>query len=144
MISIPKVAGVLSCAVVLCLSLSNAAQAADDTLGADTMKSEDALGADRMKSDPCADRVDIIGQSEPMNCDRGAREGTDTIKGEVLRISGDNYVVQRFTGQEVRLHTDANTQIAEGLRQGDRIEARVDDVRDMNDNKRVLSIRQIE
>lgn len=133
MVSIPKVVGVLSCSVVLCLSLSNATQAADDALGADTMK-----------SDPCADRVEIIGQSEPMNCDRDAREGTDTIKGEVLRIQGDNYVVQRFTGQEVRLHTDANTQIAEGLRQGDRIEARVNDVRDMNDNKRVLSIRQIE
>ena len=133
MVSIPKVAGVLSCAVVLCLSLSNAAQAADDALAADTMK-----------SDPCADRVKIIGESEPINCDRDAREGTDTIKGEVLRIQGDNYVVQRFTGQEVRLHTDANTQIAEGLRQGDRIEARVNDVRDMNDNKRVLSIRQIE
>jgi hypothetical protein len=130
MISIPKVVGVLSCGVVLCLTLSNTAQAADDALGADTMK-----------SDPCADRVNIIGQSEPMNCDRDA---TDTIKGEVLRIQGDNYVVQRFTGQEVRLHTDANTEIAEGLRQGDRIEARVNDVRDMNDNKRVLSIRQIE
>ena len=130
MVSVPKVVGVLSCSVVLCLSLSNATQAADD-----------ALVTERMKSDP-ADRT--TAQRELSNCDRAAQGDTDTIKGELLRIQGDNYVVQRFNGQEVRLHTDANTQKTVGIRRGDRIEAEVSDVRDVNDDKCVRSIRRIE
>ena len=78
-----------------------------------------------------------------MNCNRST-EGGETIKGELLRISGDNYVVQRFDGREVRLHTDANTEMIKELHQGDRIEANVADERDSNDQKRVRSIRQIE
>jgi hypothetical protein len=131
MVSIPKVVGVLSCGVVLCLSLSNITQAAQ--------AADEAPVTDNMKSDPCA-----AGQPELSGCDTDAQENVDTIKGEVLRIQGDHFVVQRFTGQEVRLHTDANTQTAEGIRRGDYIEAEVSDVRDMNDQKRVRSIRRIE
>lgn len=130
MVSIPKIVGVMSCGVVLCLSLANVTQAADE-----------AQVADRMKSDPCAGKT--TGQPDPLNCERTIGEGAESIKGELLRISGDNYVVQRFTGQEVRLHTDAHTQIPEDLRQGNRIEAQVDEVRDMNDQRRVLSIHRI-
>jgi len=39
MVSIPKIIGIISCSAVLCLSLSNATQAAES-----------------MKLDPCADR----------------------------------------------------------------------------------------
>ena len=117
-VSIPKVVGVLSCGALLCLSLSNTAQAAQPA--------DEAPVADNMKSDT------------------EAQENIDTIKGEVLRIQGDNFVIQRFNGQEVRLHTDANTQRTEGIRQGDYIEAQVSDMRDMNDEKRVRSIRHIE
>lgn len=130
MVSLPKIVGVLSCSVVLCASLANAAQAADD-----------ALVADRMTSDPCAERTP--GQPDQFNCNRQVREGAESIKGELLRISGDNYVVQQFTGQEVRLHTDAQTQLSADLRQGDRIEAQIDEARDRNDQKRVLSIRRL-
>src|SRR5688572_12267776 len=149
MVSIPKVVGVLSCGVLLCLSLSNttqAAQPAGEAPVADNMKSaqpaNEAPVADNMKSDPCADRR--TGQPELGGCDTNAEENIDTIKGEVLRINGDNFVIQRFNGQEVRLHTDANTQRTEGIRRGDYIEAQVSDVRDMNDEKHVRSIRHIE
>lgn len=140
MVSIPKILGMMACAV-MSLSLANAVHAGDNA----------NIPSANMKSDPCSEKPtgqpnqeNKIGQPQgtTMNCNRSV-EGGETIKGELLRISGDNYVVQRFDGREVRLHTDANTQMARGLRQGDHIEAQVDDVRDGDDQKRVRSILQL-
>ncbi len=143
MVSIPKIVGMgmMACGV-LCLSLANATHAGDTA----------NIPSANMKSDPCSEKPtgqdnqeNKIGQPQgsTMNCNRST-EGGETVKGELLRISGDNYVVQRFDGREVRLHTDANTEMTKGLHQGDRIEAQVDDVRDRDDHKRVLSIHQVE
>jgi len=90
--SIPKIIGVISCSFVLCLSLSNAAQAIE-----------------RMKPDPCAERKG--GLSNLVKCDDETRQSVDTVTGEVLRIDSDDFLVQRFNGKEVRLHLDANTQM---------------------------------
>ena len=49
------------------------------------------------------------------------------IKGEVLRVDGENYFVKAEDGKEVRLHTDDTTQKTGDINQGDRIEAQVDD-----------------
>ena len=49
------------------------------------------------------------------------------IKGEVLRIDGENYFVKAEGGQEVQLHTDDTTHKTGDINQGDRIEAQVDD-----------------
>ena len=57
------------------------------------------------------------------------------ITGEVLRVEGENYFVKGQDGKEVRLHTDATTQKTGNIRQGDRIEA------DVNDQNHALSIR---
>ena len=57
------------------------------------------------------------------------------IKGEVLRIEGDQYFVKGETGKEVRLHTDDTTQKTGDIHHGDRIEAQ------MNDQNHALSIR---
>jgi hyperosmotically inducible protein len=59
----------------------------------------------------------------------------EAIKGEVLRIEGDNYFVKGESGKEVRLHTDDTTQKTGDINQGDRIEAQ------MNDRNHALSIR---
>ena len=60
----------------------------------------------------------------------------NTIKGEVLRVEGDdNYFVKGQDGKEVRLHTDKTTQMLGEIKKGDRIEAKV------NDQNHLLSIR---
>jgi hypothetical protein len=76
MCSLPKIISISSCSIVLCLSLANSAQ------------------AERMKADPCADRK--TGLHETVNCDKDARQGIDTIKGEVLIVEGGKYLIQRL------------------------------------------------
>lgn len=119
MVSIHKIIGVVSCSAVLCLSLSNAAQA-------------------RMNPGPCADG--ISGQPNLLKCDEETLKGIETIKGEVLRVDGENYLVQRFNGREVRLHIDQATKMSGLISRGDRIEAKVGEVDHL---KHVLSLRQI-
>ena len=122
MIPISKLVGVISSSIVLCLSLSTATQAGD-----------------RMKPDPCADRKG--GQPADLTkCDADAREGIDTVKGEVLHVDGNSYLIQRSDGKEVRLLTDTNTQTSGMISQGDRIEAKVQEVE--NQKHVVRSIRQ--
>jgi hypothetical protein len=120
MVSNPKIFGVITCGFLLSLSLSNV-----------------ALATERMKPDPCADRK--TGMHEPLNCDKDAREGIETIKGEVLRVDGDNFLIQRSDGREVRLHIDADTQMTGNIDRGDRIEAKV---REVDYQQHVLSIRE--
>ena len=57
------------------------------------------------------------------------------IKGEVLRVEGNNYFIKGQDGKEVRLHTDQTTHKIGSFKQGDRIEAKV------NDENHALSIR---
>jgi ribosomal protein S1 len=56
-------------------------------------------------------------------------KGGKTIKGELLRIEGDNYFVKGEDGKEVRLHYDETTVKARNMNiePGDRIEAKVND-----------------
>ena len=122
MVSIPKIIGVMSCSVVLCLSLSNVTQAAD-----------------KMEIDPCADRKG--GEPNLLKCDEQTRQGIHTFKGEVLRVDGDSYLIQRYDGKEVRYRVDSGTEMSGLIGRGDRIEAKV---REVNDETRVLSLRQLE
>jgi len=121
MVSIPTIIGIISCSVVLCLSLSNATQAAES-----------------MKLDPCADRKN--GHPNLVKCNKEPRHGIETIKGEVLRFERNTVLVQQFDGKEVRLHIDQDTRMTEFIGQGDRVEANVHEV---NDQEHVLTIRSI-
>ena len=122
MVSIPKIIGIISCGAVLCLSLSNAAQATE-----------------RMGHNPCADRKG--GLPNLVKCDEEMRQGIETVKGEVLRVDGDNYFVERFDGKEVLLHIDQTTKMNSRIAQGDRIEAKVGEA---NDQLHVLSLNRLE
>jgi len=109
MATIPKVVGLLSCGVLLCLGLSNAAQARIAASVTDQMNAGQSDRGDKMR--------------DPM---KGARsKGGWMIRGKLLRIEGNNYVVKGGNGKEVRLHTDRTTQMMEKIQLGDRVQAKV-------------------
>ena len=101
MVSAARFVGVLAGGCLLGLGVSNCqfnAGPARDT----------SWPADAMKIDP-SDRSPI----------------TESIKGEVLRVEGTNYVVKREGGEEVSLHTDSTTQKIGEISEGYNIEAEV-------------------
>ena len=121
MVSFSKIIIVVACSVVLGLSVFGATQATGS-----------------MGHDPCADRKG--GEPNLVACSEELRKGIETIKGEVLRVEGANYVVERFDGKEVQLHIDKDTKLSGKVSQGDRIEAKVGDV---NNQIHVLALRQL-
>ena len=123
MVSIPKLVGVMSCGFVLCLSLSNATQAAD-----------------RMTPDPCADRKG--GQPGLVMCNEEILQGIDTIKGELLRVENESYFIKKTDGKEAVLHVDRTTQMDGNIRQGDNIEAKIK-MNTVDDQKHTVSMRLI-
>ena len=62
-------------------------------------------------------------QSEQASANTG---GSKTIKGNVVRVEYDDFVVKEKNGKEVRVRTDRTTQVIGQLKQGDRIEAEID------------------
>ena len=119
MVSIPKIIGVLSCGFLLCLGLSNTAQAGNAASAADEMKAD---RSDRRQGDQEVREKQL---NDPM---KGAQsKGGRTIRGEVLRVEGDNYFIKGADGKEVSLHTNKNTQILRPIQRGDQIEAKVTD-----------------
>jgi len=129
MVAIPKVVGVLSCGFLLCLGLSNAAQAGNAPGASDVMKTDSVTDRQGFQSDDDKQRnVD-----DKMGSNRA--DGAKTIKGELFRVEDGNYFVKVKDGKEVRLHTDKTTQMMGEIKKGDRIEAKV------NDQNHALSIR---
>ena len=117
MVSIPKVVGVLSCGFLLCLGLSHAAQADNQASAQDEMKADQS--DHRLGGQEPGERQ----LKDPM---KGAQsKGDKTVRGEMMRVEGDNYFVKGGDGKEVRLHTDKTTQILRTIQQGDQIQARV-------------------
>jgi hypothetical protein len=109
MVSTSKFIGVLAGGCLLCLALTNC----------QSNSARDAASAtDEMKMDQ-SDR----------------RAGTKSVKGEILRIEGHNYVVREQDGKEVSLHADSTTQTTGDINQGYSIEAQV------NDQNHALTIR---
>ena len=105
MISIPKVISVMSCGVLLCLGLSNAAQADNAASVQDEMKADQS---DRREGGQA------IGEKQSIDELKGAQSKSGkTIKGEVLRVEGDTYFVKGQDGKEVRLRTDNTTRSPE-------------------------------
>ena len=131
MVSIPKVVGVLSCGFLLCLGLSNAAQAGNVPGASDVMKTDSVTDRQGFQSDD--DKQKNV--DDKMGSNRA--DGAKTIKGELSRVKNGNYFVKVKDGKEVRLHTDKTTQMTGEIKKGDRIEAKV------NDQNHALSIRPL-
>jgi hypothetical protein len=127
MISIPKIVGVLSCGFLLCIGLSNEAQADNAASAQDEMKADQS---DRRQGGQEAGEQQM---SDDMT--GGQSKDGKMIKGEVLRVEGDNYFVKGQDGKEVRMHIDKTTETIGSFKQGDRIEAKV------SDQNHALSIR---
>jgi hypothetical protein len=128
MICIPKVVGLTSCCFLLCLGLSNAAQAANADSAEDALKAEQS---DRRQGGQEAGEKQITNEMK----DGLSQQGGRTIEGEVLRVEGDNCFVKGQDGKEVRVHFDETTENPGNIKAGDRIEAKV------NDQNHALSMR---
>ncbi len=127
MVSIHKVVGLMSCGFVLCLGLSNAAQAGNAPSPSDVMKTDRVDDRQGFQSDD--------DKQKNVKAEGRSAEGGKTIKGEVLRVEGENYFIKEKDGKEVRLHTDKTTQKMGEIKQGDRIEVKV------NEENHALSMR---
>ena len=66
-------------------------------------------------ADPSAQPTEKMGKS-------GSAAG-QTVKGEVLKIDGENYTIKDASGKEVRLHVDKTTKTHGSLKVGDKVEA---------------------
>ena len=117
MAQIPKVAGVLSCAVVLGLGLSNVVTGSAEEFGLST-------GVEDMES--CTDK-NVEREIGVMKCREALAKGIDTIKGEVLSVEGNHYIVKRSDGKQVSLQVDDSTRITKQVRPGEWIQAKVTD-----------------
>jgi uncharacterized protein YdeI (BOF family) len=52
-----------------------------------------------------------------------APSAAQSLKGEVLKIEGDNYTIKDASGKEVRIHVDKTTKTEGALKVGDKVEA---------------------
>ena len=93
--------------------------------------------SDDMKADQVGQRQDEQVDDKQVHKDmkEGQSQSAKVIKGEILRIEGDNYFVKGQDGKEVRVHIDQTTTMSDKkLEQGELIEATV------NEQNHVLSI----
>ena len=129
MVSFPKIVGVLSCGFLLCLGLSNAAQAEHSPSPSDVMKTDSQSDRQGFQSDD--------DKQKNVTNEKGSHRAdvAKTIKGELSRVEDGNYFVKVKEGKEVRVHTDKTTQMMGEIKKGDRVEAKV------NDQNHALSIR---
>ena len=56
-----------------------------------------------------------------------AAPGSQIVKGDLLRIDGEFYVVKEPSGKEVRLHVDKTSKLEGTFKAGDKIEAQASD-----------------
>jgi hypothetical protein len=117
-------------AFVLCLGPSNVTKAAEE-IGLST-------GVEDTES--CTDK-NVEREVGVEKCREAMARGIHTVKGEVLRVDGDSYLIQGFDGKEVRYRVDSGTEMKGSISRGDRIEAKV---RTVNDQTRVLSLRPLQ
>jgi hypothetical protein len=52
-----------------------------------------------------------------------AAPNTQTVKGDLLKIDGEFYVVKDISGKEIRLHVDKTTAVDGAIKVGDKVEA---------------------
>ena len=118
MISLRKVVGVMSCGFLLCLGLSQSAQAENAASSADKLKTDQS---DRRQGGQEA------GEKQMHQMEGGQSAAGKIIQGAVLRVEGNDCIIKGQDGKEVRLHVDITTLKARNIEPGERIEAKVND-----------------
>jgi hypothetical protein len=108
----------MSCAFLLCLGLSTAAQADNEATAEEKLKAEQS---DRRQGGQEA------GEKQMHETASGKSTDSKTITGEVLHVEGNDCFIKGQDGKEVRLHIDTTTLKARNIEPGERIEAKVDD-----------------
>ncbi len=105
MVSIHKVVGVLSCSFLLCLGLSTVASSAEQF----------NTGHSGGKIWTVDDKDRFVSGKE--------------VKGEIVKIDGENYFVREASGAEVRMHVNASTEKRANMtpKVGEHVLAKVDD-----------------
>lgn len=83
------------------------------------------------------DRAAGMMPAAPPHLRNGQQEIGHTVEGEVVRIDGEYYFVEDASGNEVRLVVNQSTLRTGPIKQGERVEARV------NNEDHALSIRPI-
>lgn len=120
MMAVHKVVGLLFGSALLCLGLTNLAQAEHSPSPSDVMKTDSVTNRQGFQSDD--DKLQNVDAGK-----EGAAGGTKTIKGELSRIKDGHYFVKLKEGGEVRLHADKTTKMVGKITKGDQIEATVND-----------------
>ena len=64
--------------------------------------------------------ISVSYAADPMGKSGSAAQ---TIKGEILKVEGENYTIKEASGKEVRLHVDKTTKTQGSLKAGDKVEA---------------------
>jgi hypothetical protein len=113
MVSIPKIVGLMSCGILLCLGLSNIAQAGHAAQAVQPASPADPAGRK-------GGQASVRGEQDKL-------KGGHRLEGDVLRVEGEYYFVMGQDGKEVRVHTDRSTKKTGSFSQGNRIVANVND-----------------
>jgi hypothetical protein len=103
MVSIPKIVGVMSCSFVLCLGLSNVVSSAD-----------------KLNTGPSDKTIFTVSDKDDF-------EAGKVVKGEVVRVEGQNYSVRDDSGNVTQMHVDETTQTRANIKAkpGDHVIAKV-------------------
>src|SRR5437588_10393727 len=97
MASIPKIVAVISCGVMLCFGLTNAAQAEHKPAPSDVMKTDAQDDRQGFQSDDDKQKNEKQGSSHVKDA--------KTIKGELIRVEDGKYCVKVKDGKGVGVPT---------------------------------------
>ena len=68
--------------------------------------------------------VAVVCQLQIAWSDPGQSATQQMVRGDVLDVEGEHYVIKDISGHEIRLHVNKDTRMEERIKVGDRIEAR--------------------
>ena len=108
-----------------------------DASGSSSNRSGSGGASKDMKAKQGDQRLDtpVVDKQVDTGMKEGELQNAKEIKGEILRIEGDQYYVAGEDGKEVGLHIDGTTQKIGDIQAGDRIEAQA------NEQRHALTIR---
>jgi hypothetical protein len=74
----------------------------------------------------CLSGLIVIGIAGHADCQVGATATpAQTVRGDVLNIEDEFYIVKDISGHEMRIHVDKDTKMEDRIKVGDKIEAQI-------------------